>query len=139
MDEQTNNDKGYIHDDIHGRPFFWFSVGFAVFSVISVVVVTLFYRQLTGYHERNQGEVPTRVETGRIVPPEPKLQADPVADMVEMDRAQSALLASYGWVDKDKGVTRIPIDDAIAITLERSLVRAQAEAPPAASPAAAAQ
>jgi len=130
MDENVKTDKGYIHDDVKGRPFLIFTVIFVIFSVISVAVVYFLYQGLAGYHDRAQGEVPTRVETGRIEPPEPKLQADPVADMVAMDTAQSELLASYGWVDKEKGVARIPIDKAIELTLEHSLVKAQTPAAP---------
>ena len=53
------------------------------------------------------------------------LQADPVADMVAMRNEQNAVLDSYGWVDKEKGVVRIPIEKAIELTLEHSLVRSQ--------------
>jgi hypothetical protein len=134
MDENVNNDKGYIHDDVPSRPFVWFTVIFTIFCVVAVVAVTYFYKGLTTYHERNQGDVPTKIATGPVEPPQPQLQADPVKDMVVMDTEQTALLASYGWVDEEKGVARIPIDKAIELTLEHSLVKAQAQAeaaPPA--------
>ena len=38
------------------------------------------------------------------------------------------MLDSYGWVDKDAGVVRIPIDDAMRLTVERGLPRGAAEA-----------
>ena len=39
-------------------------------------------------------------------------------------RAQEdALLTSYGWVEKDKGIARIPIDEAIRIVAARGLPR----------------
>ena len=31
------------------------------------------------------------------------------------------MLDSYGWVDKNAGVVRIPIDEAMKLTLERGL------------------
>ena len=31
------------------------------------------------------------------------------------------MLGSYGWVDKNAGVVRIPIDAAMKLTLERGL------------------
>ena len=34
---------------------------------------------------------------------------------------ESALLDSYGWVDKDAGTVHIPIEDAMRLTLERGL------------------
>jgi len=128
MDESVNNGKNYVADDVHGKPFMWFSIGFAIFCVLSVAAVTLMYKELSGYHDRHQAEVPTRVSTGPVTPSGPQLQADPVADMKAMDKAQSELLATYGWVDKEKGVARIPIDKAMELTLEQSLVKAQAPA-----------
>ena len=121
MGEHMNEGKGYAHDDVQGRPFLWFGIGFAVFCVLSVVAVTFMYKGLSGYHDRNQAEVPTRVTTGPITPPGAQLQADPVADMKVMDKAQSDLLASYGWVDKANGVVHIPIERAMSLTLQRGL------------------
>ncbi len=52
---------------------------------------------------------------------EPILQVDPVADMAEMDEREDEWLNSYGWVDKDAGIVRIPIDRAIELTAEQGL------------------
>jgi hypothetical protein len=41
--------------------------------------------------------------------------------MQEMVTEQEAILNSYGWVDKEAGVVRIPIERAIELTLERGL------------------
>ena len=56
-------------------------------------------------------------------------------------RAQEeALLSSYGWVEKDKGLARIPIDDAMRLVAEHGLPKfaPAAAAPPLRRPAAAA-
>ena len=37
---------------------------------------------------------------------------------------------AYGWIDKDNGIVHIPIDKAIELTLERSLVHSQAAGEP---------
>ena len=50
---------------------------------------------------------------------------------------QQEILNSYGWVDKQNGVVRIPIDQAMRLTLERGLpARAAKPAPPASDMAA---
>ena len=51
----------------------------------------------------------------------PALQVDPVADMEAMDARETQWLDSYGWIDKDAGTVRIPIDRAIALTAEQGL------------------
>ena len=45
-------------------------------------------------------------------------------------RKEDDVLESYGWVDKNAGVVRIPIDEAMKLTLERGLpARQQAGKP----------
>ena len=51
----------------------------------------------------------------------PALQVDPVADMEAMDARETQWLNSFGWVDKDAGIVRIPIDRAIELTAKQGL------------------
>ncbi len=54
-------------------------------------------------------------------PPGPLLQANPTADMAAMRREEDQLLSTYGWVDRQQGVVRVPIDRAIDLVLEAGL------------------
>lgn len=53
--------------------------------------------------------------------PEPRLQERPFDDIGRLLAEEERTLASYGWVDKDKGVVRIPIKDAMARIAKRGL------------------
>ena len=55
------------------------------------------------------------------MPPEPRLQTNPREDLRELRAKEDELLGSYGWVDKNAGVVRIPIEDAMKLTVERGL------------------
>ena len=55
------------------------------------------------------------------LPPEPRLQDNAVQDLRQMRAAEDQILNSYGWVDKEKGVVRIPIDRAIDLLAQRGL------------------
>jgi len=55
------------------------------------------------------------------VPPEPRLQTTPREDLRELRAREEEILGSYGWVDKTTGVVRIPIDEAMKLTLQRGL------------------
>ena len=57
---------------------------------------------------------------GRQVPPEPRLQADPLGDLRALRAEEDALLHGYGWVDREAGTVRIPIERAIELLAERS-------------------
>lgn len=55
------------------------------------------------------------------VPPGPRLQTNPREDMRELRTRDEEILTSYGWVDKNAGIVRIPIDEAMKLVLERGL------------------
>jgi hypothetical protein len=54
-------------------------------------------------------------------PPEPRLQADPVADLRQRRAEEDAALNNYAWVDRSREVIRIPIDRGMALLLQRGL------------------
>jgi hypothetical protein len=58
-------------------------------------------------------------------PPAPNLQTQPFKDLYSLRQAETARLTAYGWVDKGTGVTRIPIDDAMRLVLERGMVKSR--------------
>jgi hypothetical protein len=55
------------------------------------------------------------------LPPEPRLQALPKVELKDLRADEEAILTSYGWVDPNKGVVRIPIDQAIDIMAQKGL------------------
>lgn len=57
----------------------------------------------------------------RLVESEPRVLA-------EFRAQEDALLTSYGWVEKDKGVARIPIDEAMRLVAQRGLPKFEAPA-----------
>ena len=59
--------------------------------------------------------------TAQKLPPEPRLQRNPVRDMQEMRAAEDQVLHQYGWVDPDKGIVRIPVDRAMDIIAKKGL------------------
>ncbi|HEY83681.1 MAG TPA: hypothetical protein G4N96_01010 [Chloroflexi bacterium] len=52
---------------------------------------------------------------------QPALQADPAQDLMEMQATENAILNSYGWVDKNAAIVRIPIYRAIDLVAEKGL------------------
>jgi hypothetical protein len=61
----------------------------------------------------------------------PKLVTSEPLALAEFRGQEDGLLTSYGWVEKDKGLARIPIEHAMRIVAEQGLPRF--EAPPAAA------
>lgn len=48
-----------------------------------------------------------------VVPPSPLLQTDPPSELKAFRAEEEARLNSYGWVDRQKGVVHIPIEQAM--------------------------
>jgi len=49
-----------------------------------------------------------------VAPPPPVLQVDPRGDLAVFRAEEDARLKSYGWVDRGKGIVRIPIARAMS-------------------------
>lgn len=79
---------------------------------------------------------PLAVGRGEQLPPLPRLQTDPKKDLRDLRAEEHETLESYRWVDRNSGVVRIPIEDAMRLVLQRGLPARPAA--PAAAPAAAA-
>ncbi len=52
---------------------------------------------------------------------QPVLQSDGYGDQKKFRAEQEALLSSYGWVNKEAGVVRLPIEVAIDLVVARGL------------------
>jgi hypothetical protein len=53
--------------------------------------------------------------------PQPRLEVKPGADLAELCAAEDADLNSYGWIDRNVGAVRIPIDRAMQLIVQRGL------------------
>lgn len=53
--------------------------------------------------------------------PLPRLQADPHVALVPFVKSQDSILASYGWVNKDSGIAKIPIERAMELVVKKGL------------------
>lgn len=84
---------------------------------------------------RLQGGVQT--DNSRLLLPEERFEHNPGPKeaLIELRAEEAQALTTYGWVDKTNQVVRIPVADAMKLTLQRGLPAR--EATPAAAPAAA--
>lgn len=53
--------------------------------------------------------------------PAPALQASPPDDLRALTERQRRLLTDYEWVDRRRGLARIPVERAMALLAERGL------------------
>ncbi len=120
---------------------------FIIYTFVSTVVILVAMKLMMNYFLAREiaQELPpaSRVNPPgtRRLPPMPRLQGAPGSDLLPLDemkrfkKEQQAAINSYGWVDRNTGVVRIPIEEAKRLVLERGLPMRSPSPSPAASPA----
>ncbi len=104
-------------------------LGLAAVTAVAFVLMWLLVRGLMEV-EQERDPPPRPVPEANLPqrPPEPRLQEHPEADLGTLRGEEDAVLGSYGWVDREAGVARIPIERAMEILAERGLpMRGEAE------------
>jgi hypothetical protein len=122
LENIANPEVSHEHSDVNFRGILAFVI---VLTVVAVVIHLLIY-VLFGFFNsrenvRKSATYPLAAEQGPRVPPEPRLQTNPREDLADLRAKEDETLTSYGWVDRNAGVVRIPIDEAIKLTLQRGL------------------
>lgn len=117
--EENNlpNGPGYETTDVHVL-----AVGKFAFALIAIILVSLclligLFKYFQSREAANQAKT---IEPAKVFP-EPQLQASPVLDLKAIRAEEDKLLSGYAWVDPQKGLVRIPIDQAIDLIARRGL------------------
>ena len=120
---QEHVDVAHETSDVNIRAVLSFAGGLVVFAAVVYLVVWLLFGYFTRREDRasRNRTYPLAAEQGDRLPPEPRLQTNPKEDLRDLRGAEDQLLKSYRWVDRNGGVVRIPIDEAMRLTLQRGL------------------
>jgi len=101
------------------------AVSFVGLFVVTAGVLVFMYVLLRAFTasdvEQSAPASPLAASYGRQAPPEPRLQVAPRDDLRRLRDREEALLHSYGWVDRNAGIARIPIERAIELLVTRRL------------------
>ena len=119
MAEQAQGNAGHETRDINVRVVAWCALGL----VTAAVIVLLSTAGLFAFFKREHPSpfAPSRITDPHPIAPEPRLQTNDRADLERFRAAEEQKLNSYGWVDKDAGVIRIPIGRAMDLTAQRGV------------------
>ncbi len=111
--------EGYEHSDANPRGLL--HSGAWLLAVMVVVFVSMAW--LFNFYGKVQslGKPASPFENARVLPPAPRLQVEPRAELHAYCEEQAKLLDSYGWADEHNGVVRIPVDRAMELTLQQGL------------------
>ena len=86
-------------------------------TVCTLVLATAQFGRLNRGLRPRPDEPPPRLKPF----PAPLLEVDAVEGLREQRRRDAEILGSYGWVDRERGLVRVPVDRAIDLLLEQGL------------------
>jgi hypothetical protein len=115
------------HDknDVNLRAIVWFVIVLTGITLAVDVAMYGLFKALNYYEAKNDPPVsplahPPAPPNGGPQP-SPGLQTTPWADLKQFRADQHTYLHSYGWVDEQAGIVRVPIEKAKALLLKQGL------------------
>jgi hypothetical protein len=128
--------------DPHGHPGYertdavaWATIraGLYILGImfLTALVLVPMYRFL-GRREAAAQRPPVTVLKPYAAPAEPaypRLVTSEPAVLADLRAQEDSLLTSWGWVEKDRGIARMPVDEAMKIVAGRGLPRFPAPEP----------
>jgi hypothetical protein len=136
MPENVNPETQHEHSDVNVRALLMFMAIFVAFAAVSHFVLYGMFKYFAQM-ARNKTNAPlTDVlrPPDAAIPQQPRLQpfpdrdprgammpplaTTPVVDMEEMRATAEQALHTPGWVDKQKGIVRLPIDVAKQLAVQ---------------------
>jgi hypothetical protein len=108
---------GYEDSDVSVGRLIAFAGGVVALIVLGVLGSAVVFH----FFVRHQplGPPASPFEDVRAVPPEPRLQTTAPLELQHYRADQEKILESYGWVDSQAGIVRIPVDRAMDLLLEK--------------------
>jgi hypothetical protein len=121
-DAENNPQVDHEESDVNVGAIFRYGIGLAVIALVVHVFLWWLQSFYTTRTERAQTVTyPMAAGQQDRMPPGPRLQDNPQQDLRDLRARQQSMLTGYGWVSKQAGVARIPIEEAMRIVVERGL------------------
>jgi hypothetical protein len=127
--EPMNKDVMFEARDVDASIIGWIGVGVIVSAFLIHGGVAVLYAYLSRAEFPRASQPVTFVKEGPKQSNLPRLQEDPHQDLERLREADRQTLSSYGWVDREKGTVRVPIDEAMRRVLEKGLPAAEKASP----------
>jgi hypothetical protein len=122
-DDLDNEAVHHEESDVNIRAIFGFGAGLFLVAVVVHVAIYLLFVYFTGRAAAASATRAYPLAAGQEnrLPPEPRLQVNPRQDLRDLRAEEDEQLTSYHWVDRNNNIVRIPIDEAMKLTLQRGL------------------
>jgi len=124
----VHQDVSFEKTDVHTSPIIKFLIYLGILVVFSYLLTFGIYKGLKKYWaDSYTPPMPSRMEAGPTMPPEPRLQGmpghlvDPQQDMRDKLKADNEANNKFVWIDQKSGIAQIPVKDAMQLIVEKGL------------------
>lgn len=122
-DSDVNPGVSYETRDVNVFQISAFGIGLLLACIVTVFAMWVMFDFLFRREDAKNANNPAAamMSQRQKLPPEPRLQAEPKVELKDLRADEDAILNGYGWIDPNKGIVRIPIDQAIDIVAQKGL------------------
>lgn len=114
--------RGYETRDISVKGAVLLTLAVALLVPAALVAMNLLFDHFAAREVRNQPTSRSLIpKEANPLPPSPRLQDNPYADLKEHRSEEAAKANRYAWLDRKAGRVRIPVARAMDLLLERGL------------------
>lgn len=122
FDEMDHQGVHHEESDVNVRTIFLFG---GLLVVVAAVVHLVVWGLFLFFDQREAGRLPREfpLAAGQELrlPPEPRLQITPRVDLQEFRAREDEVLNGYSWIDRAAGTVRMPMADAMRLTVQKGL------------------
>ena len=116
MAANKENQGGFEQSDVNVIAVGKFGIMLLLCTIVAMALVVGLFKVL---QSMEGGKAASMDPTHAF--PLPQVQKTPVLDLEKYRAGETQALNSYGWVDQQKGVVRIPIDKAMDMVVQKGL------------------
>jgi hypothetical protein len=127
--DPINNDVMFEARDVDASIIGWIGVGVVMSAFLIHGGVAVLYAYLSRTESSRGSQPVTFVKEAPKQSKLPELQENPHKDLERLRESERQTLNSYGWVDREKGVVRVPIEEAMKRVVEKGLPAAEKASP----------
>jgi hypothetical protein len=125
---REHDEVRFEKEDVKEPSVLWFGVWILAVMVGVAFVVKPLFDYLGKREEETQPPAANVLppEPGALEPPAPRLQVTPRLDLQTLRAREDRILNSYAWVDEERGIARIPVEEAMKLVAANGLPRVPA-------------